>query len=409
MRGIINTNTVWDTAGSPYVVIGNVLVNTGVRLDIQPGVEVLFDVDKYLMIKGTLRAIGTEQDSIIFTAWDTTRRWQRLWFKPEANACSLKYCRISYAESSAIYNEDTLYIGYSTITNNRADDGGGICNYYGTATITNNTITNNRAYYYGGGICNYGTATITNNIITNNRADDGGGIRNYGTATITNNTITNNRAYYYGGGIDNNGTATITNNIITNNEAYYGGGIDNYYYGTATITNNTIIDSTPSTIFIRSSSITLNYNNLNNLNPTGYTVYNNTPDTINARNNYWYTIDTSVINQKIYDFWDDFTLGEVFYQPFLTEPIGVEEKEFVLPSEENDFIVYPNPARSYFTIYLPQSANPLTIKLIDVSGKTIKKITPASKREIKIFLKGINSGIYFLQVGTKIKKFLIIH
>ena len=306
VSGIINTNTVWTPAGSPYVVIGNVLVNTNVRLDIQPGVEVLFTQDKYLMIKGTLHAIGTEEDSIIFTALDTTQRWQRLWFKPEANGCSLKYCQISYACSSAIYNEDTIYIGYSKITSNYANYGGGICNgYYGTATITNNTITNNTAY-------------------------DGGGIYNYGTATIT---------------------------------------------------YNTIIDSTYKTIFINSSSITINYNNLNNLNPNGYTVYNNTADTINARYNYWYTLDTNLINQKIYDFWDDFTLGEVFYRPFLTGPIGIEEKEEL--------------SKDLKTIYANLSNLPKeNLKIYNILGKIVNP-------------KNLKPGIYFMETKEKRKVIIV--
>ncbi|MCX7785249.1 MAG: T9SS type A sorting domain-containing protein [candidate division WOR-3 bacterium] len=380
VSGIINTNTVWNPAGSPYVITGNVLVNTGVRLDIQPGVKVLFTANKYIMVKGTLKAIGTAQDSITFTAIDTLQRWGRLWFKPEAFACSLKYCKITYACSSAVRNEDTLYIGYSRITNNSAVSGGGIDNS-GTATITNNTISNNYADYgYGGGIYNYysGTATITNNTITNNSAAGGGGICNYyGTATITNNTITNNYADFDGGGIYNSGTATIT--------------------------NNTIIDSTASTIRNDYGSIRLNYNNLNNLRPTGYTVYNNSADTINARNNYWFTLDTNVIKQKIYDFWDDFTSGEVYYRPFLTAPIGIEEENpkpmDVCPSRTIYYPlkICPNPAKSYFIVRCPSTIS--QIRIYDITGKLIKEEKFKGSKETKVFLADIKTGIYFVKVN----------
>ncbi|MCX7785331.1 MAG: hypothetical protein N2201_03775 [candidate division WOR-3 bacterium] len=171
VSGTINTNTIWTPEGSPYVITGNVIVNLGVRLDIQPGVKILFSINKYLMIKGTLKAIGTSQDSIIFTGLDTTQRWQRLWIKSEASACTLKYCKISYANYSAIYNEDTLYIGYCTITNNYTDLwGGGVCNF-GTAMVMNNVISVNYASNDGAGIGNFGKATIINNLIFNNIAD----------------------------------------------------------------------------------------------------------------------------------------------------------------------------------------------------------------------------------------------
>ena len=62
-------------AGSPYIVTGNVLVDTLVRLNIQPGVEVKIDSEKYIMVKGTLNAIGTATDSIIITK-NGTAKWE---------------------------------------------------------------------------------------------------------------------------------------------------------------------------------------------------------------------------------------------------------------------------------------------------------------------------------------------
>ncbi|MEO0114116.1 MAG: T9SS type A sorting domain-containing protein [candidate division WOR-3 bacterium] len=50
------------------------------------------------------------------------------------------------------------------------------------------------------------------------------------------------------------------------------------------------------------------------------------------------------------------------------------------------------------------------IRIFDVSGKLIRAIaTPSAHtdNEIKISLKGIKSGIYFLQLGTETKKFLV--
>jgi hypothetical protein len=75
--------------------------------------------------------------------------------------------------------------------------------------------------------------------------------------------------------------------------------------------------------------------------------------------------------------------------------------------------VYPNPARSYLAVRLPQTADRQNLKIFDVSGKLIKEIaTPASQsrndREIKISLKGINPGIYFLRLGKETKKFLVV-
>jgi len=56
-----------------------------------------------------------------------------------------------------------------------------------------------------------------------------------------------------------------------------------------------------------------------------------------------------------------------------------------------------------------------TVKIFDISGKLIKEVAiPASEmqnnqeREIRISLKGTNPGIYFIQLGIKTKKFLVV-
>jgi hypothetical protein len=77
------------------------------------------------------------------------------------------------------------------------------------------------------------------------------------------------------------------------------------------------------------------------------------------------------------------------------------------------FKIYPNPAKSFLAIRLPQIAEHQTIKIFDVSGKLVKvtdEVTsPQShKQEVKISLKGISPGIYFLRLGKETKKFLVV-
>jgi hypothetical protein len=63
--GIISDDTVWIKADSPYNLIGNILVDEGVTLTIQPGVTVNLN-GYYIMINGTLAAIGNSNDEISF-------------------------------------------------------------------------------------------------------------------------------------------------------------------------------------------------------------------------------------------------------------------------------------------------------------------------------------------------------
>ena len=56
-----------------------------------------------------------------------------------------------------------------------------------------------------------------------------------------------------------------------------------------------------------------------------------------------------------------------------------------------------------------------TIKIFDISGKLIKEIVLLAselhnnqEREMRVSLKGINPGIYFLQLGKATKKFMVV-
>jgi hypothetical protein len=93
--------------------------------------------------------------------------------------------------------------------------------------------------------------------------------------------------------------------------------------------------------------------------------------------------------------------------------IGIaEQNPKVKMQSTNLFEVYPNPAKSVMRVRYPWSAEEQTdIKIFDVSGTLVKeeKVTSAQshKQEIKISLKGINPGIYFLRLGKDTKKFIV--
>ena len=82
--------------------------------------------------------------------------------------------------------------------------------------------------------------------------------------------------------------------------------------------------------------------------------------------------------------------------------------------------IYPNPAGSYLAIRwtstrFGQTADRQIIKMFDVCGKMIREIASATMLprndgtgEIKVSLKGINPGIYFLRLGKETKKFIVV-
>ena len=291
VEGNITVDTTWTAAGSPYIVTGNILVENGAILTIEPGVIVKFNSAKAIQVDGQLVARGTETDPILFTSnhpSPTAGDWAGIWFTDSSIDASydeagnylsgtvMQYCTIKYGggSSPALKIESASpFIDNCVIKNNNSP---AIYISQGSPKINNSTITNNSisisSNAYGSGIYASGDGTIiSGNILTNNSISAvstwsyhynayGGGIYASGRITIDDNIITNNSAlgignpFYgadaYGGGIYASGLVTISNNIVTDNLAFgsyadvHGGGI--YASGAVTISNNIVANNSAS-------------------------------------------------------------------------------------------------------------------------------------------------------------------
>jgi YVTN family beta-propeller protein len=116
-------------------------------------------------------------------------------------------------------------------------------------------------------------------------------------------------------------------------------------------------------------------------------------------------------NQLVYiSFWRDSSLYVIRDEVPGIEESSMRDAERLTPE------IYPNPAGSYLAVRLPLSADRQMIKIFDVSGKIIKAVdnvirlrrTQEHKQEMRIPLKGISPGIYFLRLGKETKKFLVV-
>ncbi len=171
VSGAITQNTLWTLANSPYIVMGNITVNSGITLTIQPGVIVKFNGFYTIEVNGIINAQGTEDNPITFTSAKASPArgdWNTINLHGSGNI--LNYATIEYADKGVYVPSAPLWqtpaIRNSTIRNNNT----GIHLEPSTGpVIQTNTITNNNYGIFAG--CNSFTGctpTINGNSFYNN-------------------------------------------------------------------------------------------------------------------------------------------------------------------------------------------------------------------------------------------------
>ena len=223
VSGAILSNTTWTKANSPYVVKGDIAVDTAITLKIEPGTVVKFDGNYVLYVDGKLIAQGTPAEKISFVTNNgnpTKDSWRGIKFRPKSkpDTSSIQYCEFNnantgiYIDGPAVYAENNIFKDcdaglrytdtwepenerrYSTITNNTFENNTfGIDGFYRYGgLITGNTFRGNE---YGIRIKDFCAATIANNVLSNNT---NGLFYNYPTMIMPetyNNIITGNKKY----------------------------------------------------------------------------------------------------------------------------------------------------------------------------------------------------------------------
>ncbi|HMJ64652.1 MAG TPA: hypothetical protein VK615_04810 [Candidatus Binatia bacterium] len=104
LSGTISTNTTWRAADSPITIVGDITVNPGVTLTIEPGVRVLFNSGISFDVAGQLLAEGDPTNRIVFTrAPANPGTWGGITI---SGACSpesrLRYAHVEFNSSTAI-------------------------------------------------------------------------------------------------------------------------------------------------------------------------------------------------------------------------------------------------------------------------------------------------------------------
>jgi hypothetical protein len=257
----------WTLAGSPYLINGTTTVPYNNTLIIEPGVVVEW-LDSYTMkVYGQILALGTESDSIFFTAADTSAGFRSIRFLDTLQGndtsrfefCIFRYGKVSDpwpdncggALGSVNYSkyviDHCLFEFNTALVPNAGIPGGGAIALWNSSPVIRNSIFRNNLSVAGGAIICYEGShpDIVNNIFTENLATVYGGaiICNIGSSPmISGNTFCKNTAEY-GGALDivDNCSPQVDHNLFYGNIANnYGGAISIYLDCSPNLINNTI-------------------------------------------------------------------------------------------------------------------------------------------------------------------------
>jgi parallel beta-helix repeat protein len=344
VAGIITSDTMWTSAGSPYNLNGDITVNNGVTLTIKAGVTV--NLNGYsIRVDGTLDAQGFITKGIIFNsnpylggsiAFQTD---SASWNEQAGSGCIIENAVLNLTSISIIGSSPMISKNYITNATLYVEDG--------SPLISTNTITGRSAI-----LVSKGSPIISNNTITGGYQDDNyywGRLSGYvisidigvNSALISNNTVVANSPEYDGIYFGEINVASVSGNVVSGCRAAINSGSSE-----ATIENNLLINNYIGLKIRSSSNLLIRHNNVTN-NAIGIdlkdcpsptiihnNIYNNSQNNIylssspnwstdvDASYNWWGTTDTQAINQTIYDFKNDFSLANVTFIPFLTAPFS---------------------------------------------------------------------------------------
>jgi len=305
----ITTPTYWSKANSPYYLNGSITIEQDGVLVIEAGTRVEFGYNFYLFVYGELRAIGTNDDPIVFTSYkdNPPSVWKDILFKDSSKDaefdnngnylsgcilenCIIEYGRIRIQNASPFINKNTFR--YSS----------DICLYthgmYSKSVISNNNFVDNEDY----GIYTEGCIglQIIGNVFTNNSLGaihvNGGYVKN-AVVYITSNQMHNNKV-----GIITKDNKIKTLDIVSNNIYDNDGGIIlEAYCENIKIEKNNIYDND------------INVQTFENPDPFGEIII------IPAEKNWWGQSNSNMV-ENIIDYYDNIFLSKLDIDPVVAMP-----------------------------------------------------------------------------------------
>jgi len=209
--------------------------------------------------------------------------------------------------------------------------------------------------------------------------------------------------YIINNGNVHNETITLSNDLLPGDSIIYQFS-DAYYFAANNNYNYKLFISVPNTNYVNDTVIgTYHVQDLTvDIGPD--TIWTEQPDTI--------VLDAGAGFESY--LWNDTSTNQTLnvsgigtYYVQVTDVYGCEASDTVvvalgtgnnLVDGTSEVNIYPNPNTGVFNVELNRGNGNITIDIIDMSGRTIKKISPVNTTSVKIDLQKYGKGLYYVKV-----------